>query len=100
MRRPRNNTQHRRRRTGQVRKGNKWSLKAVPRYHGWVVGDLVTIKEYCKDSGRLAILTELPDAIGVCYNACKIQWADEEGLMQPPIAALLSNLIKIGQTEQ
>lgn len=95
MRRPRNNTQHRRRRTEQVRKGNMWSLKSVPRYSGWEVGDLVTVEDWSKDSGRIAILTELPDAIGVCYNACKIQLVDEEGLMQPPIAALLSNISKI-----
>lgn len=72
-----------------------WSTKSVPRYSGFEVGDLVTVVEHCKDSGRLAILTEIPSHITLAANACKIQWIDEEGLKQGPIAALLSNISKI-----
>ena len=72
-----------------------WSTKSVPRYSGWEVGDLVTVVDHCRDSDRPAILTEIPSHITICYNACKIQWIDEEGLKQGPVAALLSNLSKI-----
>ena len=55
------------------------------------IGDLVTLKTYCKDSGRLAILT----GIAKNYNACKIQWIDEEGLQCSPTSGLKTNLVKI-----
>ena len=60
------------------------------------VGDLVTLKTYCKDSGRLAILTD----IALRYNACKIQYIDEEGLRERPTAGLKTNLIKITEDHE
>ena len=56
---------------------------------------MVTVADYCRDSGRLAIITELPVTMYNGGNPCKIQWIDEEGLRAGPIAALLKNLVKI-----
>ena len=58
---------------------------------GFEVGDLVTLKSYCKEAGRLAILTAMADG----YDACKIQWIDEQGLASPIQAALITNLKKV-----
>ena len=64
---------------------------------GFKVGDLVTLKSYCKESGRLAILT----AVGAHrYNACKIQWIDEQGLASPIQAALITNLKKVTEDHE
>ena len=84
-----------RRRRYRSAERTSWSHKSVPKYSDWDIGDLVTLVDHCKDSGRPAILTEIPKNITICYNACKIQWIDEEGLAQGPVAALLSNLTKI-----
>ena len=59
------------------------------------VGDLVTVVDYCADHGRLAIITELPDTMYRSHNGCKIQWIDEAGLRDGPVAALLRNIEKI-----
>ena len=55
------------------------------------IGDMVTLKEHCRDSGRLAILTGLAKN----YNACKIQWIDETGLKERQLEALKTNLVKV-----
>ncbi len=54
------------------------------------VGDLVTPKNYCKGSGRVAILTEIANG----YDACKFQWIDE-GLKDGPKAGILTNFQKV-----
>ena len=59
------------------------------------MGDLVTLHDHCRDSGRLGIIAELPNAISITHNACKVQWIDEEGLREPPVCALLSNIVKL-----
>lgn len=57
------------------------------------VGDMVTLKEYCLDAGRLAIIVEVPP--NIYSQACKIQWIDEPGLASGPRAALIRNLAKV-----
>ena len=69
--------------------------RSLTRFAYLKVGDLVTVVEYCADHGRLAIITELPDAMYRSHNGCKIQWIDEAGLRDGPVAALLSNIEKI-----
>ena len=63
------------------------------------IGTLVMLKEYCANSGRLAIIVEKPDIefFSEC-KACKIQYLDERGLKEAPVAALLSNLVEIDST--
>jgi hypothetical protein len=62
--------------------------KKHSRFH---VGDLVTVKEHCRHSGRVAILV---DVVQSPYSqACKIQWVDD--LKSPPTSALLTNLEEI-----
>ena len=61
---------------------------------------MVTVADHCRDSGRLAIITELPDTMYSMSNPCKIQWIDEEGLRAGPIAALLKNLVKISSDHE
>jgi len=52
-------------------------------------GDLVTLKEYCKDSGRTAIITEVPP-----YLRCvKIMYLDTF----ETVAALNINLILLSK---
>ena len=69
--------------------------RSLTRFRHFNIGDLVTVADYCRDSGRLAIITELPDAMYRSHNVCKIQWIDEDGLREGPIAALLRNIEKI-----
>jgi len=53
------------------------------------IGDMVTLKDYCKNRGRLAIITEVPQYL----RCCKIQYID--ALNDPPRPALYQNLIKV-----
>lgn len=53
------------------------------------VGDMVTLKDYCKNRGRLAIITETPKNL----KCCKIQYIDE--LNDLPGPALYKNLTKV-----
>jgi len=70
----------------------EWKRSST-RYRDWEVGDLVTLREYCADRDRPAIITELPDTMYTGFNSCKIQYIDK--LWEPPVSALLSNLTKI-----
>jgi len=58
----------------------------------FAIGDLVTLRPECYDGGRLAIIVERP---GSWSDGCKIQFTDIEGLAQPPLSALITNLVKI-----
>jgi len=57
----------------------------------FLVGDMVTLKDYCKNSGRLAIITEA--RLGFRLNSCKIQYID--AFSEAPERALYSNLNKV-----
>ena len=83
-------TSRSRKRTSQ----SPWPRSST-RFRHLKVGDLVTVVEYCADHGRLAIITELPDTMYRSHNGCKIQWIDEDGLREGPVAALLRNIEKI-----
>ena len=87
----RTTSRSRRRTTGSP---TPWSRSST-RFAHLRVGDLVTVVEYCADHGRLAIITELPDIMYRSHNGCKIQWIDEDGLRDGPVAALLRNIEKI-----
>ena len=82
------------------RKNRKSWRRSSTIYKTWNIGDLVTVADYCRDSGRLAIVTELPDTMYSGPNSCKIQWIDEEGLRAGPIASLLRNLVKISSDHE
>lgn len=80
------------------KRGQQLSIKSTKLKHGgYEVGDIVTLHEHCRHAGRLAVITELPNDVymGSYVNACKIQWIDEEGLREPPVSAILSNIKKL-----
>ena len=75
----------------------EWKRSST-QYCDWEVGDLVTLREYCANRDRPAIITELPDSLYIGGGACKIQYIDN--LREPPVSALLSNLTKIDSAHE
>ena len=59
---------------------------------GIQIGNLVQIKKWCRDKGRLAHVVEAPSWDNACV---KIQFIDEQGLGELPIWAQRTNLILI-----
>ena len=59
------------------------------------VGDLVTLKEWCKNSGRLAHVTEI---LWYDPNKVMIQYLDESGLKEKPVRAIKANLEVISES--
>ena len=54
-------------------------------------GDLVTLRDYCKNSGRMAIISEVPDSL----NCVKIMYLDT----LETASALTKNIIPVEEKD-